>query len=1523
VCWSLPGGVLLWWIQKTMESSDRGQSAASSSNKLPTSVRDACLKTMRLLNGSGPSTGAATAGANNNNKEHNASVKVLFDALYTWTHDAHQTKDEPLSVGTIVALALVYTRLIDAYGQRKKQPTSTSTTTMTNTTANRAAAAASGTGATAATAAAAVAAAPTSSAATSEAAEAMKKKEQEVQRRKKAAATLAAAKKAAAALYHASTTTATTSLSSSTPTPTAPAQTATILPSKLDLSPKVSDAVREMANDLHAVHALLGRMMMAGTSGSSGSGGSSGPAVAASSTTTTTTTTAAASSTATSVTSTTAAAAAKAAAAAASTHGTRSKSQPKGSSKDGGEATGSKKSSSSSATTTVTNAWQDWNVVHVCILARDKIQNATAMANLSRTVPTLRSLSDTAVRVYVTFASMVLDYLAAKVVRSMESYRDFLYLWHHSLTTTTSDDGDSRSEGSNDATNVLRRRPRLHVAYNDHDAGHNDNELDKTIAVHSKKTSSNKNNKIIHPGTPHLQLAAHWEPYVPGMNKGGAAGKRKKNPTAAPATATTAAVTGDSVPAAGTDNAAAVEPAAETSTTATAEATTTDDITQAIPPLSASSKSIVPPHDLTLFRVKTVAWTLAVDRSMHEQQNHPDQRVPSRRQRLVASCASLALVVGLAALCQYEDPKGGIVDTAPTTSATEGGAEVDADADAGAGAGAVTLEEPDAKKRKNNDGQAVVAATDAAPAHAAILPERMDAFLDQLIIAANQEAAFTRWACLGDRWKIPNDIKRQEVLDDLLIVAKGLWNRLSFEKKNTPTLSSPPAPATTTTATTPRAEALPAWLSALNKAVDGKPLVLSWHLPWLVALVHDTRLRALRQRKVRVEAAAFFKESVLAKEVNMRAWCTVISNRPVTGVDPGMFIGEGAGLTRTATTTTTTTGTAASKSTPLTASAKKKEKEMAEVAKRENIVGVVAVAAEPTGTIPVVAKRVEDEIAALAKSSINATNSSFFTAVQSMRRSVTPSVITEAMEMNEWAVSVLYMDVVRPNPILLEYFKAACRDQSKGWQSLIIPTINKALLLLSQENLTDKTTRKAPVSLTQKGEQTGLVVAHGEMSHDKALCKAVVAVYYHALEAILYLESKRLSKESHPRLVLNQSFHRALLVCCCSVVLKAIGATHKLRPSPNFQTIQIYNILHVCESNPMDFLKVSGSFLTAMTTEDAKVESPLLLLPRFLQKDFRRTEQSVLDSLLWARDPKFEEPFPDKIEDLAERTAKRKNSTPTSFGGGTGWTETDEPCCWWPVPELAPTMPEEILDYGQPEKKRYPTPQINNYAEFKTVSSLIHRVMEQAYGRIEKLCRALDVPLQTSLVTHVWVAFRYLLRNRVDLFFDRHVDHWILTSIYGVARKMKYNDITFARIIDAYVATRSPELGDVTCQRIIRHIKINMTDSEGSQLGNVIVLYNKIFVPVMKEHLLKSESLKRAAERLVAVEEGHAVKTDATANDGEPTMVRVTVHSNQALEKQSSLYGAPQAIIRFGDPSSKQIEDANVVLGNDSPDVFV
>lgn len=97
-------------------------------------------------------------------------------------------------------------------------------------------------------------------------------------------------------------------------------------------------------------------------------------------------------------------------------------------------------------------------------------------------------------------------------------------------------------------------------------------------------------------------------------------------------------------------------------------------------------------------------------------------------------------------------------------------------------------------------------------------------------------------------------------------------------------------------------------------------------------------------------------------------------------------------------------------------------------------------------------------------------------------------------------------------------------------------------------------------------------------------------------------------------------------------------------------------------------------------------------------------------------------------------------------------------------------------------------------------------------------------------------------------------DQWILTCIYAITKILKYEpDVTFARLIDVYVDTRGKDLGEHTCQAIVRHVKILDGAGEGGEegaygatkIGSIIRLYNLVFVPVMKTHLLKSKSLKR------------------------------------------------------------------------------
>ena len=129
---------------------------------------------------------------------------------------------------------------------------------------------------------------------------------------------------------------------------------------------------------------------------------------------------------------------------------------------------------------------------------------------------------------------------------------------------------------------------------------------------------------------------------------------------------------------------------------------------------------------------------------------------------------------------------------------------------------------------------------------------------------------------------------------------------------------------------------------------------------------------------------------------------------------------------------------------------------------------------------------------------------------------------------------------------------------------------------------------------------------------------------------------------------------------------------------------------------------------------------------------------------------------------------------------------------------------------------------------------------------------ALGVASWRLLLKYSWHTFRHLLRRHIKLFYDRHIDHWILTTIYGVGKRMKFNpEITFARTIEAYIHVRGPELGESQCHRIVRQVKIK-TSEGSSQLGHIILLYNKVFIPAMRLHLLKSEDLKEATRLLAA-----------------------------------------------------------------------
>lgn len=469
-------------------------------------------------------------------------------------------------------------------------------------------------------------------------------------------------------------------------------------------------------------------------------------------------------------------------------------------------------------------------------------------------------------------------------------------------------------------------------------------------------------------------------------------------------------------------------------------------------------------------------------------------------------------------------------------------------------------------------------------------------------------------------------------------------------------------------------------------------------------------------------------------------------------------------------------------------------------------------------------------------------------------RPVTPVVFSEALELNEWAVSVSLLEKVRPSAKLLNMIRSKISPGTTEWQSVMVSVLNKALLRLSQEHVTERTTRKASVVVISKPE-FGLAQVIGDMTPDKQLCKSIVALFFHALEAILFVEisrfkpySERFSKlKKLKQLLLNETFLGALVTCCCSCVIKAIGFTQKLNPSPFVKDMQIYSMLHITGISPFDFMKVSEKFLQALSVNSSardNLGSPLIFcIPRMLQKDIRRVEVNILDSLIWTKSLTLEsESFMEKIVEFQQNMAE----TP------------DEALCLWPPQVLAPTLHHEVDEYGG-DLRKYPSPGHVLYDDFCSVSDILRKILRLANQRITELCASLQIPSEYPVASQVWVAFRYLMRNHIDLVFDRHLDHWILCSLYGVCRTLKYvPELKFTKIIESYIALREQDLGAMTCQRIIRHIKLYSGKAAGESVGNIINLYNVVFVPAMKQHLLNSASLKRCTIELETLQSGEA-----------------------------------------------------------------
>ena len=457
-----------------------------------------------------------------------------------------------------------------------------------------------------------------------------------------------------------------------------------------------------------------------------------------------------------------------------------------------------------------------------------------------------------------------------------------------------------------------------------------------------------------------------------------------------------------------------------------------------------------------------------------------------------------------------------------------------------------------------------------------------------------------------------------------------------------------------------------------------------------------------------------------------------------------------------------------------------------------------------------------------------------------------PPVINDSMELNEWTLSILSLSVIKPSDSLLMYLGDCDRKQGNILSCLhdvIVPVLNRGLLRL--QGMIRATGGPSPLASKNTrltvGRKDGQVYVNGQVDEGIQLCASVVGFYYHSLEAIIHDQMERMEfLGPFGALLHSESFHRGLLTCCYACVQKGVGKTQKLEMNGVFKETTVSFLLETIESSPYTFLKVTEALRRALVvTADPskkKIGSPIVPgLPAILQRHLQKIEVQLVDSVVWGT------PSSSKSEGSLALTIKTMKALPGA----------------WPPDVLEPSLPEELFDLEGNNIQTMMTdvkykPPFNSTSEANFLSYVLRKLLKIGFFRVQAIFAALKMLEETLVHTQFLIAFRYVLRHHFEIFFDRHIDQILLCTIYGVCKAMKVQpEVTFGKVMDAYIAVRKNETGERACRVILRHVKLVSSESDlrpgGKVVGNLIVFYNQLFLPKMQKHLSGSKSLQRSS----------------------------------------------------------------------------
>ncbi|XP_033637710.1 retinoblastoma-associated protein-like [Asterias rubens] len=386
-----------------------------------------------------------------------------------------------------------------------------------------------------------------------------------------------------------------------------------------------------------------------------------------------------------------------------------------------------------------------------------------------------------------------------------------------------------------------------------------------------------------------------------------------------------------------------------------------------------------------------------------------------------------------------------------------------------------------------------------------------------------------------------------------------------------------------------------------------------------------------------------------------------------------------------------------------------------------------------------------------------------------------------------------------------------------------------------------------------------------------------VRLYYRVMASMLKREEERLSTKDFSSLLHSDLFHKSLLACA----LEVVNVTYEYSPSefsamPGSASRLLFPwLLDVFSLTAYDFSKVLESFMKdePRLTQEAK-------------KHLQSIETRIVESMAW----QSSSPLHDVIQTAGTTLQLTSPITASSRTNGLSSTNTTAADMYLsplrPNPRLlatpreatptpsaltspAPHHPSQVGSNLSPQPSNIPM----SPRKMRSVSlnMFLNKVLQLAYGRLERLCNMLNV--SKDLEKYMWTCVEYCVTNKADLLKNRHLDQILMSCIYSIC-KVTDSELKFKDIVNAY---RTLPHAEATTYRNV--------DIDGTNEDSIIIFYNRVFMPSMKIYILQFQ-----------------LKNPTPTLSPAPTRSSTLAHASPGYRAAPNLYISPMKESPFKSP---------------------